>query len=584
VKLEVTPPTPREPLSANNPVPHLSQPFEPKLQAAQIATAAPPTQPAPKVALPVSNPNWQTKSVQERKTGGIRGYAVKQVDVFTPANERQAEPCFAPPPPENDEQHEPFLAPTPKKNDERFYSFLEPAAMNPATREPFLGQPHATTGATSSFGPPVSSEQRVTMPSIPTQLHATLATAGATASFGFGPPVSSGQRVTMPSFPTQLHATQKPAPVFGMPSFFATQKSAPISRPVVKLPGMSSSPGSWSNAPKRQFDLQSPALEKAQHPVASPQKRVRKSMIKLVQPETPLQMPLSSLEPQPKISGNLVDVGIEEQPKPATPIEKTKTDFTQLVPHAVTAAQPKVSRVISNISSASAEPTMSTVVEPVNTGQLQHKSMVRIPLNSPKPQPAPAVAVANLKMSRDTTARLSSGPETSTSSTDRPVNTNVGVDLAPKSSIFDRINDIASASARSTVPSDIEPANMDQLRHKFLDTSVLKKTPVQKPQQKPLPAFRLTNPEGVAREALIIAFHERESIRVELSRNYSEESVERFSHKAEKYKARRKALASLMPSGNLSLEDEASFPHLSTTDTNVPMVCIDAGSLAIIFD
>jgi hypothetical protein len=550
VKLEVMPPTPREPLSANNPVPHLSQPFEPKLQAAQIATAAPPTQPAPKVALPVSNPNWQTKSVQERKTGGIRGYAVKQVDVFTPANERQAEPCFAPPPPENDEQHEPFLAPTPKKNDERFYSFLEPAAMNPATREPFLGQPHATTGATSSFGPPVS----------------------------------SGQRVTMPSFPTQLHATQKPAPVFGMPSFFATQKSAPISRPVVKLPGMSSSPGSWLNAPKRQFDLESPALEKAQHPVASPQKRVRKSMIKLVQPETPLQMPLSSLEPQPKISGNLVEVGVEEQPKPATPIGKTKTDFTQLVPHAVTAAQPKVSRVISNISSASAEPTMSTVLEPVNTGQLQHKSMVRIPLNSPKPQPAPAVAVANLKMSQDTTARSSSGPETSNSSTDRPVNTNVGVDLAPRSSIFDRINDIASASARSTVPSDIEPANMDQLRHKFLDTSVLKKTPVQKPQQRPLPAFRPTNPEDVAREALIIAFHERESIRVELSRNYSEESVERFSHKAEEYKARRKALASLMPSGNLSLEDEASFPHLSTTDTNVPMVCIDAGSLAIIFD
>jgi hypothetical protein len=243
-----------------------------------------------------------------------------------------------------------------------------------------------------------------------------------------------------------------------------------------------------------------------------------------------------------------------------------------------------VSRVISNISSASAEPTMSTVVEPVNTGQLQQKSMVRMPLNSPKPQPAPAVAVANLKMSQDTTARSSSGPETSNSSTDRPVNTNVGVDLAPKSSIFDRINDIASASARSTVPSDIEPANMDQLRHKFLDTSVPKKTPVQKPQQKPLPAFRPTNPEDVAREALIIAFHERESIRVELSRNYSEESVERFSHKAEKYKARRKALASLMPSGNLSLEDEASFPHLSTTDTNVPMVCIDAGSLAIIFD
>jgi predicted methyltransferase len=118
---------------------------------------------------------------------------------------------------------------------------------------------------------------------------------------------------------------------------------------------------------------------------------------------------------------------------------------------------------------------------------------------------------------------------------------------------------------------------MDQLRYKFLDTSCLKKTPAQMPQQKlkPLPAFHPINPENFAREALIVAFHARESTRVELSRNYSDACVERFSQKAQAYKAKRKALASLMPSGNLSPEDEASFPHLSTKDTDPPVVCID---------
>jgi hypothetical protein len=471
------------------------------------------------VSLSVSNTNWQTKSVLERKTGGGRGYAVKQVDIFTPMNEEQPA-SFQAPTSKNDEHHEPLLAPTPK-NDERFYSFLEPAAEDPATRE-------------RHFGSFTSATTRVTAP--------------------FGPPSYSKQAVTMPSFPTKFHTTQMP---------------------VVKLPGVSPSPGGKSSAPKKQLNLQSPDLDKEQHPVASPQKRVRKSMIKLVQPATPLQMSSTSPEPEPKINDNLVDIGVEGPPKLAAPIDRSNADFTELVPHAVTPTQPKISRVISNIASDSGKP----------------KAMVRVRSDSLKLQPTAndQVEAAKLQMFQDTTNRSSSGAGTSIHATGEHVKTNIGVDLAPKSSIFDRINDIASASARSTVSTGIEPANMDQLRHKFLDTSCLKETPVQKPQQKrlpaihqkPLPAFLPINPENVAREALIVAFHARESTRVELSRNYSDACVERFSQKAQAYKAKRKALASLMPSGNLSPEDEASFPHLSTKDTDPPVVCIDPGSLAI---
>jgi hypothetical protein len=489
------------------------------------------------VALPASNPAWQTKSVQERKTGGSRGYAVKQVDIFTPVNEEQPA-SFQAPVSKKDEHHEPFLAATPK-NDERFYSFLEPAAEDPATRERHFGSfASATTGATAPFGPP---------------------------SF-------SKQAVTMPSLPAKFHAAQKSGPVFGVPSIMTPFHTTPM--PVVKLPGMNPSPGGKSSAPKKQLNLQSPDLDKEQHPVASPQKRVRKSMIKLVQPATPLQMSSTSPEPEPKINDNLVDIGVEGPPKLAAPIDRSNADFTELVPHAVTPTQPKMSRVISNIASDSGKP----------------KAMACIRSNSPKPQPtanddAPAVEVAESNMFQDTTNKSSSGPGTSISATGSPVNTHIGVDLAPKTSIFDRINDIASASARSTVSTNIKPANMDQLRYKFLDTSCLKKTPAQMPQQKlkplpaihqkPLPAFHPINPENFAREALIVAFHARESTRVELSRNYSDACVERFSQKAQAYKAKRKALASLMPSGNLSPEDEASFPHLSTKDTDPPVVCID---------
>jgi hypothetical protein len=498
----------------------------------------------PKVSLPVSNPNWQTKSVQERKTGGSRGYAVKQVDIFTPVNGEQPAP-FQALIPKNDEDHEPFLAPTPK-NDERFCSFLEPAAEDPATRERHFG--------------------------------------------GFGPSVSGEQKVTMPSFPTQFHATQKPAPVFGVPSFLTPFNTTPM--PVVKLPSMNSSPGSKSSAPKRQLNLQSPDLDKEQHPVVSPQKRVRKSMIKLVQSATPLQTTSSSLEPQPKINDKLVEIGAEGPPKLAVPIGMSNTNFTELVPHAVTVTQPSLSRVISNISSASVEP----------------KTMVPMLSNSPEPQltandHAPAVEVAKPKMSQDATNRSSSGAGMSIPATGEHVKTNIGVDGLPKPSLFDRINDIASASARPIVSPCIEPANMDQLRYKFLDTSVLKEqpspkpktvqprqkclatsvlreTPAPKPQLELLPAIHPISAENAAREALVIVFHERESTRVELSRNYSDACVERFSHKAQEYKAKRKALASLMPSGNLSLEDEASFPHLSNKDTDPPVVCID-GSLAV---
>ena len=484
-------------MSANNPTLHVSRSFEPKPQAAEAATASV-TLLTPKVSLPISNPNWQTKSVQERKTGGSRGYAVKQVDIFTPVNVEQPAP-FQAPILKNDENHEPFLAPTPR-NDERFYSFLEPAAEDPATRERHFG----------SFGPPVSGEQR---------------------------------KVAMPSFPTQFQATQKPAPVFGVPSFLTPFNTTPM--PVVKLPGMDSSPGGKSSASKRQLNLQSPDLDKEQHPVVSPQKRVRKSMIKLVQPAAPLQMTSSSLEPQPKINDRLVDIGAEGPPKLAAPIGMSNTNFTELVPHAVTATQPKLSRVISNISSASVEP----------------KTMVPMLSNSPEPHPtandhAPAVEVAKPKMHQEATNRSGTGAGTSIPATGEHVNTNIGVDGLPKPSLFDRINDIASASARSIVSPCIEPASMDQLQHKFLDTSVLKvqpspkpktgqlrqnflatsvlkKIPSPKPQLKLSPAIHPISAENAAREALVIAFHERESTRVELSRNYSDACVERFSQKAQ---------------------------------------------------
>jgi hypothetical protein len=472
VKLEVTPPTPKAPLSANNSSLREQKPVALKSQAIEAATTVVPL-PTPKATLPVSNPNWQTKSVQERKTGGGRAYAFKQVDVFNTGDAEQHESFLASTPPnespfqsffervtlteQDGEQHTPFLAPTPG-NDGRSEFFLDSAVTTSATRDrfgPFFGHTSATAVATVPFEALISGLQ------------------------------------TAPSFLTPLHTTQKPDP---------------IPRPVVKLPGMSSRP---------------PALGDEQHPVNSVPKKVKRSTIKLVKPETPLQMLPTSPMPRARPDTNLVDTEVEQPPKLALPTETFKISATELAQPVATAAQPKTSQDTSNMLTVGTEPSTPATVEP---------SKMRAVVDGPS-----------------------------------------------KLKILDPINEIASVSAKSTM----EPVKLDQLRHRFIDTSVLKEAPTEKPQLKLLPELHPMSLEEVARDALVIAFHERESARVELSRNYSHACVEHFSEKAREYKARRKALASLMPSGNLSFEDEASFPYLSIKDTEEPVVCNDASSLAI---
>jgi hypothetical protein len=353
-------------------------------------------------------------------------------------------------------------------------------------------------------------------------------------------------------------------------------------RPLVKLPGMSPSSGNKLNAPKRELGVESRALENEQHPANSAPKRVRRSMIKLVKPETPLP------KPQPSSDQNLAKTEVEEPPKLAAPVETSNSNSTEAFQPTITATQTGISQDTSNVPSAGAVPnfvadikpvdaevgvdgspeasaafgrlydtamararsTISDLVEPVKTDRLRHRVVIPLHPNSPKPQPtandyARAAEVAKLRLSQDTANRSSPGAGTS-------------------------------------IPATVEPVQIDQLRHRFLDTSVLKVTPpAEKPQLKLMPAIQPISPEEFAREALVNAFHEHESTRVELSRNYSHACVERFLEKAQEYKARRKALASLMPSENLSLEDEASFPYLSTKDTKEPMVCNDTTSLGI---
>jgi hypothetical protein len=466
LKPEVAPFTPREPLSASSPKPH-----ELKPQATEVATTSV-ALPTPKVVLPVSNPNWQTKSVQQRKGGGGRAYAVKQVDVSTPGN---------------DELLKSFLEELNPERDEPF-GFLAPATTSLATPQRvggFLGHTPATAIETPPF-----------------------------QAFSFG-------ENTMPSFLTPFPITQKPAP---MP------------RPVVKLPGMSPSSGNKLNAPKRVLDLQSSALENEQHPANSTPKRARRSMIKLVKTETPLQMlprpqPSSDqnlaqiqVEVPPKLTAPVEELKVGEPPKLTAPAETSKVNWIEPLQPAATVTQPEISQDTRAISSPVAEPSQSTLL-------------------------------ANVE----------------------PENKRFGVDEQTEFRISDRANDVASAGAKLNVLTDVEPVKIDQLRDRFLDTSVLKEKALEKLSLKLLPAI---SAEEVAREAVIIAFHERESTRVELSRNYSHACVERFLEKAQEYKERRKALASLMPSGNLSFEDEASFPYLSTKDTQEPVVCIDAGSLS----
>jgi hypothetical protein len=634
LKVEVPPPTPREPLSVSSPSPREQKPIDPKPQAAET-TSSGVIWPVPMVNLPVSNPNWQTKSVRERKAGGGR-YAVKQVDVFTPGNDEQQEPFTAPTPKHdgffelessNAEEVErmsrfgergidAFAANAPPQHDSFEGSFLEsaserdgllgflvPAASSSTTRQrfgSFLGHTSATTVATapcqaptygrheSYFEPEINSikdAERVAEVERQERLHGPM-TYAAVANAPFRPDLSS--ECVIPS---------------SAPAFPTDQKTTSMPRPLVKLPGMSPSSGNQLNVPKRELDLESSALENEQHPANSAPKRIRRSMIKLVKLETPLQL---LPKPQPSSDQNSAKTEVEEPPKlaapvetsnsnstelsqptvTATPVEASKSNSTELMRPAVTATQPRTSQDIGRPSSAGTVPnfladvepvdteaevdepleasvlrrlydtamararsTISEDVEPVKTDRLRHKVALPLYPNAPKPQPtasdyAQAAEVAKLTLSQDTTNRSSPGAGTS-------------------------------------IPTTVKPVQIDQLRHRFLDTTVLKVTPAEKPQLKLMPAIQPISSEEVAREALVNAFHERESTRVELSRNYSHGCLERFLEKAQEYKARRKALSSLMSSGNLSFEDEASFPYLSTKNTEEPLVSIDADPLAM---
>jgi len=490
-------------LSASSPIPRQQQPVELNVKVAK-ANIKGSTLPTPMVRLPVSNPNWQTKSVRERKAGGGRSYAVKQVDVYTPGND----------------EHQDFLRASMSEYKGRF-SFLEPAASSSATQErfgSFLGHTLATTVAATPFQAHTHKRLLGRM------------TAAAVPNVPFTPDLS-GEWV-IPSSVT---------------AFMPAQKSAYTPKPVVKLPGMSPSPDRKANAPKRGLGFQWSTLENEQRSVNAVPKRVRRSMIKLVKHETPLQMPP---KPQPSSDQTMAvaKIEIEEPPR-----------LTALVEMPEVEDPPKLAA-------------------PVGTSQVNWIEPLQ-----------PAVTVTELGISQDTCNMSSTDAEPNSLADVKPANIEVEADKPLEASDFGRLYSSAMANARSTISRSVEPMEIDSLRHRFLDTSVLKETPVRhrpletpvlektlakKLQLKLMPAIQPTSPEQAAREALVNAFHERESTRVELSHHYSDACVGIFLQKAQEYKARRKALASLMPSGNLSFEDEASFPYLSTKGTQEPMVCI----------
>jgi hypothetical protein len=120
--------------------------------------------------------------------------------------------------------------------------------------------------------------------------------------------------------------------------------------------------------------------------------------------------------------------------------------------------------------------------------------------------------------------------------------------------------------------SQIKPATLDELQHKFVDTTMLRNRPDDWPED-PTPAHAAPlDPEHAARVALAIALSERETTRVQLNTNYSHDCALRFDEKAKAYKMRRRELAALMPSGQLNREDVESFPYLSAKDTLEPTV------------
>ena len=125
----------------------------------------------------------------------------------------------------------------------------------------------------------------------------------------------------------------------------------------------------------------------------------------------------------------------------------------------------------------------------------------------------------------------------------------------------------------AAVYKNVKPADFGDLQHRFIDTSPLKK-PSRKECQQTLPAkAKPPTMEEAARKALVAAFSERESSRARLNTNYSLDGALEFDERAKIYNVRRERLAALMPGKTLSIEDERSFPLLSTKDTVEPQVC-----------
>jgi hypothetical protein len=159
--------------------------------------------------------------------------------------------------------------------------------------------------------------------------------------------------------------------------------------------------------------------------------------------------------------------------------------------------------------------------------------------------------------------------------TDKSLEVETGKDVRPVSP-----EDIAHSPNVVTTGLDhskIRPATLDELQHKFVDTTLVRNKPADWPEHTTPAHTPPLNPEHAARDALIIAYNEREATRVVLNTNYTHDCALEFDEKARSYKMRRQELAALMPSGQLSRDDVESFPYLSAKDTLEPKVCYSKG-------
>jgi hypothetical protein len=95
-------------------------------------------------------------------------------------------------------------------------------------------------------------------------------------------------------------------------------------------------------------------------------------------------------------------------------------------------------------------------------------------------------------------------------------------------------NTIVSSRVGTTaaIYKNVKPAEFGDLRDRFIDTSLLKKAS-RSEHQRTLPAKAMPpTPREAARKALVTAFTERESSRVQLSANYSIANALEFDEKA----------------------------------------------------